>query len=336
MIPDIRQFLGEDWVRTDALMARYLASDIRLLDTTNASLLEGSGKKIRPLLCLLVARAIGGQAFEDTCHYAAAMELLHNATLLHDDVVDGSPERRGRPTVQSLLGGTASVLIGDYWLVKALECILDARGKETEEILRMFSWTLSSLASGEILQLQMALSGETREEEYLRIIRCKTACLFETAAVAGARSVGASEAVVEAARAYALNVGLAFQIRDDILDYTGGAELGKPVGQDLMEQKITLPLLEAFTDASAEEEAEIRRKVREIGGHPEYRDDIVAFVTAHDGIARASARLNGFIEVAKQQISHFVRNDRGVIPSASEESVSYLLKLADYTALRQA
>lgn len=335
MIPDIRQFLGEDWVRTDALMARYLASDIRLLDRTNASLLEGSGKKIRPLLCLLVARATGGQVFESTCHYAAAMELLHNATLLHDDVVDGSDERRGRPTVQSILGGTASVLIGDYWLVKALECILDAGGTETNEILRMFSWTLSSLASGEILQLQMALNCETREEEYLRIIRCKTACMFETAAVAGARSVGASEETVAAARAYALNVGLAFQIRDDILDYTGGAELGKPVGQDLTEQKITLPLLEALA-AAPHQEAEIRRKVREIGGHPEYRDDIVDFVAAHDGIARATQRLNGFIEVAKQQISHFVRNDRGVIPSASEESVSYLLKLADYTALRQA
>ena len=338
MVSELRHFLGEDWVRTEALMSQYLSSDVRLLDQVNRSMLENSGKKLRPMLCLLVAKAVRGQVCEDTCHFAAAMELLHNATLLHDDVVDGSEMRRGRPTLQSLMGGTASVLTGDYWLVKALECILDAKGEERDEVLRLFSWTLSSLASGEILQLQMALSGETREEEYLRIIRCKTACLFETAALSGAMAEGADKETLEAIRAFAMNLGLAFQIRDDILDYTGGAELGKPVGQDLMEQKITLPLLEAFRDAAPQEEAAIRRKVREIGEHPEYREDIVAFVAAHDGIARATARLDGFIQLAKQQISPFAslgRNDNTVIPSISEESVKWLLTLADFTALRK-
>ena len=326
MVSELRHFLGEDWVRTEALMSQYLSSDVRLLDQVNRSMLENSGKKLRPMLCLLVAKAVRGQVCEDTCHFAAAMELLHNATLLHDDVVDGSEMRRGRPTLQSLMGGTASVLTGDYWLVKALECILDAKGEERDEVLRLFSWTLSSLASGEILQLQMALSGETREEEYLRIIRCKTACLFETAALSGAMAEGADKETLEAIRAFAMNLGLAFQIRDDILDYTGGAELGKPVGQDLMEQKITLPLLEALA-AAPEEEAEIRRKVREIGDHPEYREDIVAFVAAHDGIARATARLDGFIQLAKDSLA--------VIPSISEESVKWLLTLADFTALRK-
>ena len=326
MVSELRHFLGEDWVRTEALMSQYLSSDVRLLDQVNRSMLENSGKKLRPMLCLLVAKAVRGQVCEDTRHFAAAMELLHNATLLHDDVVDGSEMRRGRPTLQALMGGTASVLTGDYWLVKALECILDAKGEERDEVLRLFSWTLSSLASGEILQLQMALSGETREEEYLRIIRCKTACLFETAALSGAMAEGADKETLEAIRAFAMNLGLAFQIRDDILDYTGGAELGKPVGQDLMEQKITLPLLEALA-AAPEEEAEIRRKVREIGDHPEYREDIVAFVAAHDGIARATARLDGFIQLAKDSLA--------VIPSISEESVKWLLTLADFTALRK-
>ena len=340
MVSELRHFLGEDWVRTEALMTQYLSSDVSLLDKVNRSLLEGSGKKLRPMLCLLVAKAVRGQVCEDTCHFAAAMELLHNATLLHDDVVDGSEMRRGRPTLQALMGGTASVLTGDYWLVKALECILDAKGEERDEVLRLFSWTLSSLASGEILQLQMALSGETREEEYLRIIRCKTACLFETAAVSAALAEDADTKMVEAIRSFALNLGLAFQIRDDILDYTGGAELGKPVGQDLMEQKITLPLLEAFTDASPEEEAEIRRKVREIGDHPEYREDIVAFVTAHDGIARATARLDGFIQSAKDALHSLGMTDgasfHGLsVESADRASVDWLLRLADFTALRQ-
>ena len=346
MVSELRHFLGEDWVRTEALMTQYLSSDVSLLDTVNRSLLEGSGKKLRPMLCLLVAKAVRGQVSEDTCHFAAAMELLHNATLLHDDVVDGSEMRRGRPTLQSLMGGTASVLTGDFWLVKALECILDAKGEERDEVLRMFSWTLSSLASGEILQLQMAMKGETREEEYLRIIRCKTACLFETAAVSGALAEGADAKTVEAVRAFALNLGLAFQIRDDILDYTGGAELGKPVGQDLMEQKITLPLLEALSDATPEEEAEIRRKVREIGDHPEYREDIVAFVAAHDGIARATARLDGFIQLAKDALHSLGMTDGASFHGLSVESdsrharpdrasVDWLLALADFTALRR-
>ena len=336
MVSELRHFLGEDWVRTEALMSQYLSSDVRLLNQVNTSMLENSGKKLRPMLCLLVAKAVRGQVCEDACHFAAAMELLHNATLLHDDVVDRSEMRRGRPTLQALMGGTASVLTGDYWLVKALECILDANGEERDEVLRMFSWTLSSLASGEILQLQMALSGETREEEYLRIIRCKTACLFETAAVSGALAESADKETVDAVRGYAMNLGQAFQIRDDILDYTGGAELGKPVGQDLMEQKITLPLLEALA-AAPEEEAEIRRKVREIGEHPEYREDIVAFVTAHDGIARATTRLNGFIEVAKDSLTVMPGSDRASISRHARPdraSVDWLLQLADYTALR--
>ena len=355
MVSELRHFLGEDWVRTEALMSQYLSSDVRLLDQVNRSMLENSGKKLRPMLCLLVAKAVRGQVCEDTRHFAAAMELLHNATLLHDAVVDGSEMRRGRPTLQALMGGTASVLTGDYWLVKALECILDAKGEERDEVLRLFSWTLSSLASGEILQLQMALSGETREEEYLRIIRCKTACLFETAALSGALSVLGADSedadrhcrrmqAISAIRAFAMNLGLAFQIRDDILDYTGGAELGKPVGQDLMEQKITLPLLEALA-AAPEEEAEIRRKVREIGDHPEYREDIVAFVAAHDGIARATARLDGFIQLAKDALHSLgmtketsaggnTPSFHGSVESADRASVDWLLALADYTALR--
>ena len=142
---------------------------------------------------------------------------------------------------------------------------------------------------------------------------------------------------ISAIRTFAMNLGLAFQIRDDILDYTGGAELGKPVGQDLMEQKITLPLLEALA-AAPEEEAEIRRKVREIGDHPEYREDIVAFVAAHDGIARATARLDGFIQSAKQQISPLAslgRNDKFRHARPDRASVDWLLALADFTALRR-
>jgi len=313
--------LGPAWTRTEALMAQYLSSDIELLDRTNRSLLAHGGKKLRPMLCLLSARAAGGECTEDSAHYAAAMELLHNATLLHDDVVDGSPLRRGRPTINALLGGTASVLLGDSWLVKALDSILDAPGESSGQVLRLFSWTLSELAAGEILQLQMALSGNTGEKEYFRIIGAKTGSLFETAVVSGALSVGASAPVVDALREYARNLGLAFQVRDDLLDVAGTEDTaGKPVGADLLEQKITLPLLGAFLSAGPEEEGRIRKMIPGVADHPEQVAEIVAFIRAHDGVAYAARRLEGLIDAARAALEPLPESEaRGWLLSVAEE-----------------
>lgn len=324
MISALPSFLGAAWVRTEALMVQYLSSDIELLDRTNRSLLENSGKKLRPMLCLLSARAAGGAETDDSSRYAAAMELLHNATLLHDDVVDGSPIRRGKPTVSALLGGTAAVLLGDSWLVKALDCILDAEGPSSTPVLRMFSWTLSELAAGEILQLQMALSGQTGEAEYYRIIGAKTASLFETAVVSGALSVEASAETVAALREYARNLGLAFQIRDDMLDVAGEEGLGKPVGMDIREQKITLPLLGAFAAAGPEEEARIREKMGAVPDHPEYVAEILSFVHHHGGMDYAARKAEELIAAAKEALS--------VLPAS--ESRQWLLDIADYMKWR--
>lgn len=323
MVRELPNFLGEDWIRTGRLMETLLGSDIDLLDRTNRTLLANSGKKLRPMLCLLSAKAVGGQPVPATISYAASAELLHNATLLHDDVVDGSDLRRGKPTVWSLLGGTASVLIGDYWLVKALEAIIDAGGP-TEPVLKLFSWTLTQLAEGEVLQLQMAASGKTTETEYLRIIRGKTASLFETAAVSGALSVGAAEERVEAVRTYAMNLGLAFQIRDDIFDYAADGGIGKPVGQDLLEQKITQPLLCALETADPAKAAEIRARVTAIGEHPEYREQICRFVAEADGVDAAFAKLALYTDRAKAAL--------GALPES--EAREWLVKLADYMGTR--
>ena len=162
----IKQYLEKDLARVNALMRTSLSSDIQLLDKTNMSLLEHSGKQLRPVLALLAARACsGGFVTEDTIHYAVATELLHNATLLHDDVADDSPTRRGRPTVMSLLGGRASVLLGDYWLVKAIDNVL-VNKTSSSEVIKVFSRTLADLAEGEILQLQKADLGDTAENDY--------------------------------------------------------------------------------------------------------------------------------------------------------------------------
>ena len=292
----VRTYLQEDLDRVNDLMSRFLASDISLLDQTNRALRGRRGKQLRPMLALLTARACGGACNEDSIRFAAAAELMHNATLLHDDVADNSIERRGAPTVMSLLGPGAAVLLGDYWLVKAVGCILEA-SREAERSLRIFAGTLSDLAEGELLQLQKASSADTTEEDYLRIIYSKTASLFVATALTAAISVGADPAREEAVRRYAENLGLAFQIRDDIFDYEENVHIGKPVGQDLQEQKITMPLLGALKATPAEEQR-IRTLVREMADHPENRQEVVDFVRASGGMEYAWLRLDEYVKKA--------------------------------------
>lgn len=292
----VRTYLQEDLDRVNDLMSRFLASDISLLDQTNRALRERRGKQLRPMLALLTARACGGACNEDSIRFAAAAELMHNATLLHDDVADNSIERRGAPTVMSLLGPGAAVLLGDYWLVKAVGCILEA-SREAARALQIFAGTLSDLAEGELLQLQKASSADTTEEDYLRIIYSKTASLFVATALTAAISVGADPAREEAVRRYAENLGLAFQIRDDIFDYEENVHIGKPVGQDLQEQKITMPLLGALKAAPAEEQR-IRTLVREMADHPENRQEVVDFVRTSGGMEYAWLRLDEYVKKA--------------------------------------
>ena len=323
-INGIREYLGKDWVDVIARIENILDSDIDLLNSTNASILSHSGKQLRPLLALVFARACSAEGIsEATIRYAASAELLHNATLLHDDVADDSDQRRGVPTIRSLMGPSVSVLVGDYWLVKAMELILgDLEGDAG--VIKIFSKTLSDLAEGEMLQLQKAQTGDTDENDYLRIIYNKTASLFEAACVSAAVSVGAPESFQNAARDYAVALGLAFQIKDDILDYEGTESVGKPLGVDILEQKMTLPLLGAMSNVSSDEEEIIRRKVAEIAEHPEYRDEIVSFVKVNGGLEYAVRRLEEYIDDAVKALE--------VLPESYEKQ--YLVELAHYTGKR--
>lgn len=323
-LDEIKDFLGQDWKDTDALIRSSLESDISLLNATNKAILDHSGKQLRPIVSLLVARACGGgRVNADSVRYAAAAELLHNATLLHDDVADSSCERRGAPTVMAILGGPASVLLGDFWLVKALENIL-ASSANCNEVIRIFAGTLSSLAEGEMLQLQKASSGDTVEEDYYRIIYSKTASLFEAAFVSAAISVNAPADWIEAVRDYAVSLGIAFQIKDDIFDYSDGKKIGKPVGIDLEEQKITLPLLGALAAASPERAKQIRGMVLDILEHPEYKEEIVGFVKEGKGIEYAVSRLENYVSKAVDALA--------VLPDSKEKD--YLVKIAGFTAYR--
>ena len=324
-INSVKEYLGESWISVSERIVSSLDSDIDLLNVTNRSILSHSGKQLRPILALLFARACsGGSVSEATIRYAAAAELLHNATLLHDDVADGSDKRRGVPTIMSLMGPSVSVLLGDYWLVKAMELIL-AGGDSDARVIKIFSKTLSDLAEGEMLQLQKAQSGDTNKEDYLRIIFSKTASLFEAACLSAAVSVSVSAEYENAAREYSVALGKAFQIKDDILDYDGTESVGKPLGVDILEQKITMPLLGAMELAGVQKEAEVRALVKDIIGHPEYRDEIVGFVKENGGLDYAEAELDHYVGQAVKALD--------VLPDSFEKTC--LIELAHFTARRK-
>ncbi len=320
-IREIKVYLAGPMQEVSTLLETSLKSDIGLLDATNRSLLSQGGKLMRPMLSLLSAGACGG-INADSVRFAAASELIHNATLLHDDVVDGASVRRGKPTVMSILNGPASVLVGDFWLVKAICCILDA-DRYSERAIRLFSKTLSDLAEGEMLQMQKASDCDTTREDYIRIIYSKTASLFEAAALSGAVSAEAPEEWIAALAGFARNLGLAFQIKDDIFDYTGGDALGKPVGIDLREQKITLPLLCAL-DSAPEEAPAIRTLVGQISDHPELADNVRSFVLDHGGVEKAVEEMDKYIAEAVFCLEE--------LPQSPEKS--YLAELARFVGER--
>ena len=298
---------------------RALNSDVPLLNSVNDTVLSHSGKMLRPMVTLLLARACGTPG-EDTFRYAAALELLHNATLMHDDVADSSSERRGLPTVSALLGPSAAVLVGDFWLSAAVQLVLES--DSFQYVVKLFSNSLKDLAEGEMVQMEKASKADTDEKDYLKIITCKTATLFRTAGEVAAHSVNAPEDYAEAARRYGLSLGIAFQIKDDILDYTGTDELGKPTGVDLKEKKITLPLLGALKESARD--GEIRSMILNLDGHSEYIEEIRNFVLRNKGIEYAENMLDYYVNDAISALD----------PLPASPDKDYLVQIARFNALR--
>ena len=314
-------YLGTCWEKMNSYLRESLKSDIELLQAVNDSLLGNTGKMLRPLVSLLIADACtGGNVPDDAIRYAAATELLHNATLLHDDVADEADTRRGVPTLRSSLGPCAAVLVGDFWLSSAMQLVVGT--KHQDKATKRFSMAMSDLAAGEMLQLEKSMSADTSVEDYLRIVRCKTASLFVVASASAAVACECSPQMLEAAHHYADALGIAFQIKDDILDYDGDGTLGKPVGIDLMEQKITLPLLCAMEGSSREQQ--IRQMVKDIPQHPEYCGQIRNFVHEAGGVRKASVILEAYVDKAVAAL--------GAFPDGRAKE--YLAELARYKSIR--
>lgn len=316
---EVQQFLGKAWTDFQRCFAESLESDIPLLDKANQYLLGHGGKKLRPLFTLLIAKALRGDCNERVVRCAAASELLHTATLMHDDVADNAPTRRGVPTIMTVYSPTTAVLLGDYWLSKAMDLIIDHPDKR---VLHVFSKCLADLASGEMLQLEKAEKADTTEDDYRRIIYCKTTSLFEACMVSAACSVEASEEEIERCRIYAWHIGQAFQMRDDMLDYSPELSIGKPTGQDILEKKITLPLFGLFEKAPRSVVREVRSRMK--NPDAELVSDVFAWVRQYDAMSYAREKLDAEIRQAVEVLAAF----------PASPSRDYLEKMAGMIAIR--
>ena len=243
----------------DAVIQRRLASSVALVNQIANYIISAGGKRMRPLLVLMFSRALGFEG-DERFELAATVEFIHTATLLHDDVVDESALRRGRKTANALFGNSASVLVGDFVYSRAFQMMVSV---DNMRVLEVLADATNVIAEGEVLQLMNMHDPDLAVEDYLRVIRFKTAKLFEASARIGAILAGAQPDLEEACAAYGRSLGTAFQLVDDLLDYEGAtAELGKNVGDDLREGKPTLPLLLAMERGSDEDRKLIRQAIQ--------------------------------------------------------------------------
>ncbi len=246
----LTRLAAADMVVVDALVRGRMESPVALIPALAEHLISAGGKRVRPLVAVAAARMVGGEV-EGALRLAAAVEFIHTATLLHDDVVDGSSLRRGKVAAHLIWGGASSVLVGDFLFAGAFELMVEAGSMQALGVLARAS---KVIAEGEVLQLTAAHDLKLSQETYLRIIESKTAELFAAAGEAGAIAAGATPAHSQALRSYGMNLGLAFQLIDDALDYGGSADvLGKNAGDDFREGKATLPLLFAIARSGPQE-----------------------------------------------------------------------------------
>jgi octaprenyl-diphosphate synthase len=292
--------LSADMLEVDRVIARRLQSDVALVNQIGAYIVHAGGKRMRPKLLLMFANALGDPR-QQRHELAAVVEFIHTATLLHDDVVDESSMRRGKQTANAMFGNAASVLVGDFLYSRAFQMMV---ASDRMRVLDVLADATNVIAEGEVLQLMNVHDPDTTVDQYLRVIRYKTAKLFEASARLGALLSDRGEAMESAAAAYGRAMGTAFQLIDDALDYDGSAEvLGKNVGDDLREGKPTLPLLLAMQMGSADDRALIRDAI--VNGGGEQLDAIARIV-------KSSGALEATRQAAAVEADHAIQSIRSL------------------------
>ena len=300
-LQQIRKPIEQDMLRFREEFEARLVHANPLLNYVLATIGKRKGKMMRPILVLLASRLMG-EVNENTIYAAAAFEFFHTASLVHDDIVDESDERRGQKSVNNAFGNQVAVLVGDYMLATALFCASKTRNPRLVEVL---SIAAQNLASGELLQLSNISNEAVNEQVYFDIIKDKTAALFAACAQGGIMSVSSDEMAMKTMYEFGELLGICFQIRDDIFDYSNDTNIGKPTGNDMKEGKLTLPAIHALLATNDERMMLLARKVKEGGISLAEIDELVAFTKANGGIEYATNKMYEYADKAKSLLDFF-------------------------------
>ncbi|WP_024870373.1 polyprenyl synthetase family protein [Pseudoxanthomonas suwonensis] len=321
-LPAIQALAAADMAAVDTLIRTRLASDVVLINQIAEHIVSAGGKRLRPMLVVLAGQATAGSLGTTADHHqlAAIIEFIHTSTLLHDDVVDESDLRRGRSTANAIWGNAASVLVGDFLYSRSFQLMVEL---DRMEVMQVLADTTNRIAEGEVLQLLHVRNPDTDEAAYLRVIERKTAVLFAAGTRLGALASGADEATQQALYDYGMALGYAFQIADDVLDYTADAStMGKNLGDDLAEGKATLPLIHAM-DRSA----------------PDVRERLRAIVQDGDSTAMpevlAAIHASGSLEYSRQRAMDYAADAEAALHGLPETpALAALRGLARYAVER--
>ena len=304
-IDSIKAPIASEMVTFEDKFRKSMKSSVPLLDKLTHYIVKRKGKQIRPMFVFLSAQALGGIS-ESTHRGAALIELLHTATLVHDDVVDDSFERRGFFSINALWKNKIAVLVGDYLLSRGL--LLAIKNKEFKQ-LEIVSAAVEGMSEGELLQIEESRGVNLKEDVYFEIIRQKTATLIASCCACGAASAGADDATIEKMRQIGENIGIAFQIKDDLFDYGLGGKIGKPTGIDIKEKKSTLPLIYALNNASSSDKRKILRIVKRNSKNKKEVDEVINYVLASGGIEYADKKMREYASKAISEIKTLPETD---------------------------
>ncbi|MCU0443830.1 MAG: polyprenyl synthetase family protein [Microscillaceae bacterium] len=319
-IQDIKSIIDTEMAEFEAKFRSFMKSDVLLLDQIMGYIVKSKGKQVRPMFVFLTAGTFG-IINESTFRGAALIELLHTATLVHDDVVDDSDYRRGFFSINALWKNKIAVLVGDYLLSRGLLLSID---NDDFALLKIVSQAVREMSEGELLQIAKARRLDITEDVYFEIIRQKTASLIASCCGVGACSVGVNTDQIEKARLFGEKVGMAFQIKDDLFDY-GDAEIGKPVGIDIKEKKMTLPLIYALNHTDAPTRRKIINLVKNESHKPAKVREVIDFVKKSGGIEYTNQVMQKFYQEAQELLQTFPESD---YRTALDELVKFTIERA--------
>ena len=320
-LTDIKKPVASEMREFESYFRHTLQSDIPFFHIILSNIIRRKGKQMRPLLVFLTAK-LNGNVSETTFVAATFIELLHTATLVHDDVVDDASERRGLPSINVLYNSKIAVLLGDYLLAQGLLISVE---KQKFNMLGIVSDAVKEIVKGELVQLQKTRKLDIKEEDYFRIIRMKTAALISACTACGASSVTDDPEIIARMKEFGEHLGVAFQIKDDLLDYTGDGLTGKREGNDIKEKKITLPLIHALREAGPLKRRHVIRILRRKKKGRKEISEVIAFVREHKGLEYAETKMKEYSDMAMRILETY----------PDSETKSALIEFVIFSTLRK-